>query len=999
MTDILKEKFRIHLSSRAIIFALTLVMSLFYFQSTVFAAMTPESLEKCVIDPKKPADRLAQVTNSKQTLACIQNSSQSECGYNLLPIQGMENYGTNIARNSGTRAEGGYHHGLDVGVAMGKVYKPGPPIVAARDAYKVFTKNSCGSNDAGKYVILYHKYDPSPSDAKKTPQEKAIVEKGSKKCFCTVYMHLHSFTVDAKGDKSKIVVKKDEQIGYMGGTGKSPCGTYQHAIHLHMELRTCDNSGTCEGYATGKSVDPFCNGLCGEGSFTKNCSTCKTNPSAAVCKSTDMSNFKSNPITGPTGNITSDGVQNITQGSKSCSISNYRSSFKECLFCKLFENIFNTASKISANAFKILAPSVLLLVLVGTAIWIAFTLMKHLSSFEVKDPRRMLKEIINKLFVVLIVVVLLNTDPYVIYSLTIEPIFNTGTKLAQLIGGTGSCDLKDLDIVGLGLASGTSGGGLPQSMGLSILCTIKSIQNQIVDVMSLGSTMLCIGFFEKSIGGIPLLPHLGFVFAGLALWIAALLLLVIYPWLLIDTVLKLAVVVALIPPAIGGFAFKSTKKYIGIVWNSFMSTIFTFIFLTIIIFIITSIIESIVGDTIKSINDVGDETLVDSILSTFSIWGNTFLELTFVILLGWAVLGEGTKLAGQFSNVWGSGSANFKENIGSNVGTTMMSGARGVAAPVAKGAVSGAKWTAKNAGRGIATLANKVRFDRQAKKISENEKTTTDENGNAVLTTKNWRGRPITRTLSTGPDGNKKITKVKVGKNKTVTTETDKFLTIKTTTHNKTGAIIGQETAVNTASLKSLLHKDGQVDQVALQAVLQGSMHNKEAVMVAVMNQIIKERHGEKHQIPSDFNSRNVTVGQDEKGQMTFNMVQKNSRGQTQKVSMVFSGNRVKTSIERVSSESLSGNKKSTILSSDGILNKTTTRRYDDQDNIIKRYEENEYSISSYYDKFGSKVFDSLGFTNEELKAQSLMDEKEIEEAIYQTKTYGRLRTDSNFEV
>lgn len=88
--------------------------------------------------------------------------------------------------------------------------------------------------------------------------------------------------------------------------------------------------------------------------------------------------------------------------------------------------------------------------------------------------------------------------------------------------------------------------------------------------------------------GLALFPHLGYLIVGLVLWIAAILLLIIYPFLLIDSVLQLTVATALLPAAIGAYAFKSTQKYVGKVWDTFLNCMFNFIFLSLIIFILTN---------------------------------------------------------------------------------------------------------------------------------------------------------------------------------------------------------------------------------------------------------------------------------------------------------------------------------------------------------------------------------------------------------------------------
>lgn len=137
-------------------------------------------------------------------------------------------------------------------------------------------------------------------------------------------------------------------------------------------------------------------------------------------------------------------------------------------------------------------------------------------------------------------------------------------------------------------------------MGNNILCTIQSIQGKLLDIMTLGSTSFCIAIFEQSytIGGIHIwiLPHVGYLLVGIILWLSAFMLMVIYPWLLIDSILQLSVASALIPVAIAAYAFPITrKKYVTKVWETFMTAMFTFLFLSIVIFIITTGMEQTIN--------------------------------------------------------------------------------------------------------------------------------------------------------------------------------------------------------------------------------------------------------------------------------------------------------------------------------------------------------------------------------------------------------------------
>ena len=206
-------------------------------------------------------------------------------------------------------------------------------------------------------------------------------------------------------------------------------------------------------------------------------------------------------------------TESADKGDRECNVESYRSSFKTCIFCDIFGVLFNTASTVAKKSYNALADGVIMLVCVGFALWLGITVMQFISSMEQKNPSILVKTILNKAFLVLIVVTLLRLNSADFFRLAMEPIFNTGFKLAQIAteGANGeTCDGSTFDIL-----TEEKGAGLPASMGVSILCTIKTIQDKILDVMALGSTSICVALYVESWHGLALFPHLGYLIVGL----------------------------------------------------------------------------------------------------------------------------------------------------------------------------------------------------------------------------------------------------------------------------------------------------------------------------------------------------------------------------------------------------------------------------------------------------------------------------------------------------
>lgn len=506
----------------------------------------------------------------------------------------------------------------------------------------------------------------------------------------TRYAHLACF---ADGISVGSRVTKGQLIGFVGNTGGST------GAHLHFEI--LDN---------GQAVDPFAE---------DNEAAC-TVDDALKSMDDDAKAGGSGGGGGPYGNAGSSmgagtsSPPTFPHKDKDCFPTIFKKALSECLFCSLFLTAFNVASAVAAKTFVILAKPVIVVVAVGFGLWIAVKLLGFLSAVENKDTPTFVRQLLNQTFLVVIVIVFLSGTSVDFMAMALEPIFNTGFKLARLtMSGDFICtetfgldDTPDEDLISQ---------GLPASMGISIICTIKVIQEKLVDVMTMGSTSICVALHIRNFW---IFPHLGFFLSGVAIWVAALLLLFIFPFLMLDAVLQLAVACALLPAAMGAFTFKITRGYVTKVWESFLSSMFHFVFLTIVMMILVVMIEKTMGESISDAlkEEAINQGLWEAILEDLSWTGVTFMQLIFVFLLGWAVLGEIAKFASRFASTVSD------TNIGSQIGTLAASGAtnatKKIGAPIISGITGGIKSGASNIGgvakEGITEIMNNRRSQKLA---------------------------------------------------------------------------------------------------------------------------------------------------------------------------------------------------------------------------------------------------------------------------------------------
>lgn len=369
---------------------------------------------------------------------------------------------------------------------------------------------------------------------------------------------------------------------------------------------------------------------------------------------------------------------------------------EECFLCPVFAVVFNTVSTIGAVAITTFSNSVVRVVVVAFGIWLAIQILLFASSPETRDLKDLLQSMMTQGFLVVIVVAIIETGVANFFSTFVNPVYRTGQSMAQTMftadvcGQTENgveCNDEDKTIVDKEFSSIRAiPNGLPQSMGNSIMQTMTMMENRIRQFKALGSAMMCQSWKD----GWFIFPKPIYLLTGFFIWVLCMALIVGVPFLMVDSVFQLSVASALLPVAVGCFSFKSTRQYSKKVWETFLNSMFAFLFISIIVVIVLGTIQASV--TMGMSAAAGDQGSFDEMftpggagavffkemLESFNWASMHFIRLVFVFVLAWTVLQMGKGLAEEFADSISSTS------IGSSIGTMAASTAKGMAIKAGK---------------------------------------------------------------------------------------------------------------------------------------------------------------------------------------------------------------------------------------------------------------------------------------------------------------------------
>ena len=905
-------------------------------------------VEECIPETDIKGIMITNSSTQVDASCVIENAKDEDSCFNGLPMSeysGSYNSMGWRSCSSGSSCANGKrnHNGTDIGTG-GKTDVLAYPV--ADDG--VIALQNPRSNSSGRTLVINY-------------QKKCNTGGSIKTGYHVVYRHLWKFL-----GKSGSRVKKDTAVGIVGGSNfTTGCGLCDHPsqarldgnavcsagcyydIHLHMEMFDGLFSGSSTAAAGKTRITPYCqnaNVLCGGCPSAKDptdpeqCANAGKRGSPQVLTQDTASNYSAE--------ITDSGGGSHAFEQTKCNFQAYLDT-NNCVFCELFKKIFNAASVIAKTANDGLAIPSRNLVSLAFLIWMCYYLFKFMASYSQVSSSEMLKGLLFQGFRVAVIVVILSGNIYPIMNITLNPVMKTGLDFASGIDKTTSCSADApymTNIMGYesdhgGYKSEKMTGGLPTDLGRSILCSVKKLEDGTGLMLKLGRYSICLGNKVYKILGI--IPNLLYVTTGVFLFLAGAFLLIMFPWCLVDCMLQLCIAVALVPCCIAAFAFKSTSKYLKIIWNFFMNAMFNFVFLALIVYIINYNLKTWIGLT----DGIPDHKIFIRALGNGIAWyGVGAFKVLAVCFFCMTFFDEAKDLAEKFADSPGLGGS---EGIGRMVGGTQLQMAQKyVAEPAAKLAAGGAKL----AGRGInAAVGDQLRsFGNRTKGFAISKlaggTTTTSADGKNVSHSASFKflGREYNVSATKGEDGKWNYEKESIRSDGSVrkVSQTAQSKTVQNFDQNGTKVSENTDFRSEKGNIDRLVRDDGTIRIKKFDEIM-GDGANKEAAAAALVGKVMESRG---QQLNSSFQKRDAVVNKD--GSLTLTQV--NTDGSTQTINAKMVGN-----IMVISNQTVDKNGNIKITTSNGLQSKQETFTKDKDGTYIHK---EKYAFSEYVMKHNSSL-------------------------------------------
>lgn len=312
-----------------------------------------------------------------------------------------------------------------------------------------------------------------------------------------------------------------------------------------------------------------------------------------------------------------------------------------CIMCPFYLTLFKSANTISEQSFLKLAEPLKKVMLIAFAIWVAFLILKQLSSFSKVEAPKFIADILTQTFKLIIAYIFL-THSGQVYEFVITPIINAGLDWGgAMLFNTDPSKLSPTAMAPAGLISPT--------VYAKIDIFTQAIHQELSFLQAIGSSLMCISWNEASTWAFP---DGSLLISGFTIYIFALAVTLSFGFYLIDAILQLSLLGMLMPFSLACWPFKISQKWMKVSWDMFLNTFFSFAFMGLVISIVVQLMgQAITGGEagFQEVINLFSTGSLEDLAKMFEIGFTGFLTLVCCFLFAKKFIKESASLAGTFS--------------------------------------------------------------------------------------------------------------------------------------------------------------------------------------------------------------------------------------------------------------------------------------------------------------------------------------------------------------
>lgn len=313
----------------------------------------------------------------------------------------------------------------------------------------------------------------------------------------------------------------------------------------------------------------------------------------------------------------------------------------KCYSCVIIKTLMETFLNACSKAYDITSEAGVKLLVLGALVWMAFFVMKNVSSLSNIEPGAMMNTLTVFLFKVMVAYILITSGLGVLIKYTINPLLTAGADFGIAFMSvtsdiSGAPELNANYAVTVPTISAPDGGAATEIVSSDVMNRImffaQNLDKNVSTNLVIGHAMTCWsmngGAWDFSLFK---MVNLWLWFCGALIWFVGFMLTLGIGYYLLDISFKLGFAIMALPVVIGLWPFNVTKGKVTAVISIMLKAAGTFVFLALTTTYALAMINVALRDvpTLFAKIEAGDAIWISN---TFDLTGPYFLIILFVYL-------------------------------------------------------------------------------------------------------------------------------------------------------------------------------------------------------------------------------------------------------------------------------------------------------------------------------------------------------------------------------
>lgn len=332
----------------------------------------------------------------------------------------------------------------------------------------------------------------------------------------------------------------------------------------------------------------------------------------------------------------------IAQFIAKCNIAKMQELYQgKCYSCVIIKTLMETFLNACSKAYDITSEAGVKLLVLGALVWMAFFVMKNVSSLSNIEPGAMMNTLTVFLFKVMVAYILITSGLGVLIKYTINPLLTAGADFGIAFMSvtsdiSGAPELNANYAVTVPTISAPDGGAATEIVSSDVMNRImffaQNLDKNVSTNLVIGHAMTC---WSMNGGALDFslfkMVNLWLWFCGALIWFVGFMLTLGIGYYLLDISFKLGFAIMALPVVIGLWPFNVTKGKVTAVISIMLKAAGTFVFLALTTTYALAMINVALRDvpTLFAKIEAGDAIWISN---TFDLTGPYFLIILFVYL-------------------------------------------------------------------------------------------------------------------------------------------------------------------------------------------------------------------------------------------------------------------------------------------------------------------------------------------------------------------------------